>query len=113
MKPNILSEMTGKTHGIKFKMSPPRKTKNRKVRTPREGAWATAHAITGDSTFHAARSFPLACWENTIRPSIDNKLFGGDSIGIRKVISSLLRASIFGWPTTVFPGGSGKKSTSG
>ena len=35
MKPKILSEITGKTHGIKFKMKPPRKPKKQKMKTPR------------------------------------------------------------------------------
>ena len=37
-KPKILSEITGNTHGIKFKMSPPRNPKSRNVKIPRAGA---------------------------------------------------------------------------
>ena len=48
MNPKILSEMTGRTHGIKFKMKPPMKPKNRNVSRPREGTGAV-EAATGNS----------------------------------------------------------------
>src|SRR5713101_2722325 len=97
MNPKILSEITGKTHGIKFKIKPPRKPKKRKVKTPRVGTDLGVDAAAALSvTRQAARSVPLARWPKTTRPLIDNKSFDTDSIGIAKVISFPVRDSIFG-----------------
>src|ERR1700731_2026658 len=107
MKPKILSEITGRTHGIKFKMNPPRKPKRRKVAIPREGGAALATAMTGVPSCHAARSLLFGDFEKTTKPGISVRFLSGDSIGIRKVISFPLRDSTLGCPTTVSPGGSG------
>src|SRR2546421_7444605 len=107
MKPKILSEITGSTHGIRFKMKPPIKPKKRKVKNPRAGCAAWAAAIAGVPSCQAARSLPLGDFEKTTNPGIADKFLSGDSIGIRKVISFGLRDSTPGWPTTVFPCGSG------
>src|ERR1700719_732140 len=107
MKPKILSEITGKTHGIRFKMNPPIKPKNKKVTIPREGCAVGAAVITGAPSCQAARSLPLGNFEKTTNPGIADKFLSGDSIGIRKVISFPLRDSTPGWPTTVLPCGSG------
>src|ERR1700692_4475603 len=98
MKPKILSEITGKTHGIRFKMNPPIKPKNKKVTIPREGCAACATAIAGAPCCQAARSLPLGDFEKTTNPGIADKLLSGDSIGIRKTISFGLRDSRLGWP---------------
>src|SRR5205807_9770913 len=103
MKPKILSEMTGSTHGIKFKMTPPIKPKKRKVIVPRTGADVVAEEIEGLTIRHAMRSFAFSRWAKTIKPCIDNKFLSADSIGMRKTISFGLRDWIVGWPTTVFP----------
>src|SRR6266550_1618221 len=58
MNPKILSEMTGSTHGIRFKMIPPRKPKKRKVNIPREEAELEEDAIVGAGVCQAARSGP-------------------------------------------------------
>ena len=56
MNPKIFSEITGNTHGIKFKMMPPRKPKSRKVKIPRTGAGRAAETTVGVAICHAARS---------------------------------------------------------
>src|SRR6266550_3191857 len=109
MNPKIFSEITGNTHGIKFKMMPPRKPKSRNVKIPRVGAALSAETIGADAICHAARSSPFGCREKTTRPPIDDKFFADDSIGIRKAISFLFRDSIAGWPTTAPCSGNGKK----
>src|SRR6266566_9324629 len=106
MNPKILSEMTGNTHGIKFKMIPPRKPKKRKVKIPRAGAELT-DAIVDTGICHAPRSFPLGRCEKTTRPCIEDKCLPADSIGTRKTISFVLRDSTLGCPTTVSPWGNG------
>src|ERR1700682_627628 len=107
MKPKILSDITGKTHGIRFKMNPPIKPKNKKVRIPRGGCAACAAAIAGAARCQAARLLPFGNFEKTTSPGIADKFLSGDSIGIRKTISFGLRDSRLGWPTTVLPCGSG------
>src|ERR1043166_8518657 len=100
MNPKIFSEITGRTHGIRFKMMPPRKPKSRNVNTPRAGVVeAAAETVGGEPIRHAARSSPFGCSDKTIRPGMDDKFFSDDSIGIRKTTSFLLRDSIVGWPT--------------
>src|SRR5438034_9514530 len=101
MNPKTLSDMTGNTHGIRFKIMPPRKPNSRKVKIPRVAAGRDAEAIDGVASCHAARSSPFGCWEKTMRPAIDDKFFSEDSIGMRKTTSFLLRDSIVGWPITV------------
>src|SRR6266404_3245640 len=96
MNPKILSEITGKTHGIKFKIKPPRKPKKRNVTTPRAGTELAGDAAPLSATRQAARSFPLARCAKTTRPLIDNRSFDADSIGIAKAISFPFRDSIFG-----------------
>src|SRR5436190_14170841 len=113
MNPKIFSEITGNTHGIKFKMTPPRKPKTRKVKIPRAGAASVAETIGADAICHAARSSPFGCWEKTISPPMDDKFFDDDSIGMRKTTSFLFRESILGWPTTAPCSGNGKKSSVG
>src|SRR5437763_15520563 len=114
MNPKIFSELTGNTHGIKFKMTPPIKPKRRKVKIPRTGAAGRAAETTaGVAICHAARSSPFGCWEKTARPAMDDKFFSDDSIGMRKTSSLLFRDSILGCPTTVLCSGNGKKSTAG
>src|SRR5437870_9122628 len=113
MNPKIFSEITGNTHGIKFKMMPPRKPKSRKVNMPRAGAGRAAETVDGTAICHAARSSPFGCSEKTIRPAMDDKFLPDDSIGIRKTISFLFRDSIVGWPTTVAWSGNGKHSSAG
>src|ERR1700730_40839 len=113
MKPKILSDITGKTHGIRFKINPPIKPKNKKVKIPRGGCAACAAATAGASSCQAARSLPLGNFEKTTNPGIADKFLPADSIGIRKTISFDLRDSTLGWPTTVLPCGNGKKSTVG
>src|SRR4029453_3097786 len=99
MNPKIFSEITGNTHGIKFKMMPPRNPKSRKVKIPRAGVGraesdadnpvcAPAGAL---GICHAARSSPFGCCANTTRPAIDDVFFGADSIGTRSTISLLFR----------------------
>src|SRR6266853_1516037 len=107
MKPKILSEITGRTHGIKFKMNPPIKPKNKKVMIPREGCAAWAAKVADTPSCQAARSLPLGDFEKTTNPGIADKSLSGDSIGIRNVISFPLPDSTPGWPTTVSPCGSG------
>src|SRR5690349_2479244 len=106
MKPKIFSEITGKTHGIKFKMNPPIKPKSRKVASPREGAETLADPICGALSSHPARTLPLGCCEKRTRPAIEERFLSGDSIGIRNVTSLDLRDSSAGWPTTVSADGS-------
>src|SRR6266849_2209027 len=101
MKPKILSEITGNTHGIKFKMIPPRKPKKRKVITPRAGTGTTAEATAGLAIRQATRSSAFSRWAKTLKPCIDNKFLFVDSIGTRNVISFGLRDWVFGWPTMV------------
>src|SRR5467141_3109825 len=113
MNPKIFSEITGNTHGIKFKIMPPMKPKSRNVKIPRTGAGGAAKTGDGLVICHAARSSPFGCWEKTTRPAMDDKFFPDDSIGIRKTISFLFRDSIVGWPTTVACSGNGKKSAAG
>src|ERR1041385_2912422 len=96
MNPKILSEITGRTHGIKFKIKPPRKPKKRKVRRPRAGTGLADDAAALSATCQAARSFPLIRSPKTTRPLIDNRSFDADSIGIAKVISFPARDSILG-----------------
>ena len=111
MKPKIFSEITGRTHGIKFKMSPPTNPKKRNVSRPRLGcAIRAAAAICGAPISHAVRSLLFGNFENTIRPGMDDRLLSGFSMGSRKVTSSDLRDSTLGCPTTVLPCGAGKKS---
>src|SRR6202035_6199350 len=105
MKPKILSDITGNTHGIRFKMNPPTKPKKRNVKIPRAGCAAWAAAIVGVSSCQAVRSLPLGNFEKTTNPGIADKFLSGDSIGIRKTISFGLRDSTLGWPTTVLPCG--------
>src|SRR5882724_1058737 len=112
MNPKILSEMTGSTHGIKFKMIPPRNPKKRNVRTPRAGGGLVVDDVTGvPVTRHAARSLSFSRWPKTTRPLMDDEL--PVSIGMRKVISVPFRDSTLGWPTTTSPSGNGKKSATG
>src|SRR5436190_17461588 len=92
-------------------MMPPRKPNRRKVKIPRAGAEEAAERVGAAEIRHAARSSPFGCWEKTIRPGRDDKFFSDDSIGIRKIISLLLRDSMVGWPTTTSFPGMGKKST--
>src|SRR6266496_5058785 len=113
MNPKIFSEITGNTHGIKFKIMPPRKPKSRKVRKPRAGAGRAVEAIDAVVICRPARSSPFGFWEKTTRPAMDDKFFPEDSIGIRKIISFLLRDWTVGWPTTVPSSGNEKKSTAG
>src|SRR5438270_9632900 len=99
MKPKIFSEITGKTHGIKFKMNPPMKPKRRNVRIPREGCTSdgvVAAAICGAVSCHALRSLPFGNFEKTIRPGIAERFLSGDSVGILKVTSFPLRDSTAG-----------------
>src|SRR5437764_933240 len=96
MKPKILSEITGRTHGIKFKMRPPRKPKKRKVIAPCVGADAVAEEIDGLTICQAMRSFAFSRWAKTIKPFIDNKLLSADSIGMRNAISFGFRDWIAG-----------------
>src|SRR5262245_1589841 len=91
MKPKNFSEITGNTHGIKFKMMPPTKPNSRNVRIPRAGA-GRATERTGDVVIcHDARSSPFDCCEKTTRPAIDDKFFAADSSGMRNTMSLLLR----------------------
>src|SRR6266513_2600333 len=113
MNPKIFSEITGNTHGIKFKMMPPINPNSRKEKIPQGGATPTAETIGADANCHAARSPPFGCWEKTIRPAMDDKFFSDDSMGMRKTTSFLLRESILGWPTTAPCSGNGKKSSAG
>src|SRR4030095_15966304 len=114
MNPKIFSEITGNTHGIKFKMMPPRKPKNRKVKIPRAGGAALAAEIVGATEIrHAARSSLFACWEKTTNPAIEERFFSDDSIGTLKITSFVLCDSIVGWPTTTSGPGNGKKSSAG
>src|SRR6266404_612653 len=113
MNPKIFNEITGNTHGIKFKIMPPMKPKSRNVKMPRTGAGGAVETIDGLVTCHAARSSPFGCWEKTTRPGMEDKFFPDDSIGIRKTISFLFRDSILGCPTTVACSGNGKKSGDG
>ncbi len=48
--PKIFSEITGSTHGIRFKMNPPIKPKRRNVKSPRD--WAGTDAASGDFDFN-------------------------------------------------------------
>ena len=68
MNPKIFSEITGNTHGIKFKMRPPIKPKSRNVKIPRTGAGAVAENGADNpvcdlggaaASRHAARSSPF------------------------------------------------------
>src|SRR5947209_7825493 len=99
MNPKNFSEITGNTHGIKFKMTPPIKPKSRKVKIPRTGA-GRAESDADNPVFapgvalvicHADRSSPLRCFAKTTRPAMDDKFFSDDSIGMRKTISLLFR----------------------
>jgi hypothetical protein len=96
MNPKILSEITGKTHGIRFKINPPIKPKNKNVKIPRDGWVAGSAAIAGAPSCQAARSLPLGNFEKTTSPGIADKFLSGDSIGIRKIISFYLRDSTAG-----------------
>src|SRR5437867_9717906 len=98
MNPKIFSEITGNTHGIRFRIMPPRKPNNRKVRMPRAGAGRAVETTGAVVICHAARSAPSGCWEKTTRPAMDDKFLPDDSIGIRKTTSLFLRDSTFGWP---------------
>src|SRR6266516_7852138 len=113
MNPKIFSEITGNTHGIKFKIMPPMKPNRRNVRTPRPGAGRVTETTGTVVICHAARSSPYGCWEKTTRPGMDDKFLPDDSIGIRRTISFLFRDSTVGWPTTAPSSGNGKKSTAG
>src|SRR6202008_119426 len=122
MNPKIFSEITGNTHGIKFKMMPPIKPKSKKVKIPCTGAGALAENDADNPVCglafalvicHADRSSPFGCFAKTTSPPMDDKRFSDDSIGMRKTTSFLFRDSILGWPMTVFCSGSGKKSTAG
>src|SRR6266516_3395183 len=113
MNPKIFSEITGNTHGIKFKIMPPMKPNRRNLKMPCAGTGRAAETIDGGVICHAARSSPFGCWEKTTSPAMDDKFFPDDSIGIRKRISLLLRGSTVGWPTTTSCSGKGKKSTAG
>src|ERR1700730_1495473 len=100
MKPKILSEITGNTHGIRFKMNPPMNPKNRNVARPREGCGILAPGTVGAGLIsQACRSLPFSCCAKTMRPGIDDKLLSGDSTGILNVASFGLRDSTLGWPT--------------
>src|SRR6266513_6074301 len=79
MKPKILSDITGNTHGIRFKMNPPIKPKNRKLRIPRAGSVAWAAAIAGVPSCQAARSLPLGNFEKITSPGIADKFLSGRS----------------------------------
>src|ERR1700738_2137687 len=107
MKPKILSDITGNTHGIRFKINPPMKPNNKKVKIPREGAEGLAAATIEASICHPVRSFPLGNFEKTTSPGMADKFLSGDSMGIRNVISFTLRDSALGCPTTVLPCGRG------
>src|ERR1041385_4447760 len=105
MNPKIFSEITGNTHGIRFKMTPPIKPKSRKVKIPRAGAGAVAESDADNRVCapavalvicHADRSSPFGCFAKTTRPAMDDNSFSDDSIGMRKTISFLFRDSIFG-----------------
>ena len=96
MKPKILSDITGSTHGIRFKINPPTKPNSRNVKIPRAGCAAWAAAIVGVSSCQAMRSLPFENFEKTISPGIADKFLSGDSIGIRKMISFGLRDSTLG-----------------
>src|ERR1700730_17574911 len=98
MKPKILSEITGNTHGIRFKMNPPIKPKKRKVRIPRDGCavGATVAATCGALSSQPDLSSLFGTFEKTISPGIADKFLSGDSVGILKVISFPLRDSTAG-----------------
>src|SRR4030095_348066 len=111
MNPKILSEMTGSTHGIKFKMIPPRNPKKRNVRTPPAGGELVADTTGVPAIRHAVRSLSFSRWPKTTRPLMDDEL--PVSMGMRKVTSAPFRDSTLGWPTTTSPSGNGKKSATG
>src|SRR5205809_7958650 len=107
MSPKFLSEVSGRTHVIRLKITPPIKPNNKKVKIPREGTEGLVAATIEASICHAVRSFPLGDFEKTTKPGMDDRFLPGDSIGIRKVISFALRDSALGCPTTVLPCGRG------
>src|SRR5215510_14380582 len=109
--PKILGEITGNTHGIKFKMNPPRNPKSRNVKIPRVGADWLGETTGVLVICQAARSSPFGCCANTTRPDMDDRFFGADSSGTRKTISLLFRDSTEGCATIASGSGNGKKSS--
>src|SRR5215472_13126062 len=77
-KPKILSEITGSTHGITFKIKPPRNAYARNIQSgldARDSGLETGAAIEGRDDIHGtlisypARSLP-DCWTTTPEISV-------------------------------------------
>src|ERR1700720_4120798 len=114
MKPKILSEITGSTHGIKFKMKPPMKPKNKNLSRPRLAIGGPDDATSpAPESLQAARSSAFGREAKTSKPGRDDSFLSALCSGILKVISSPLRDSTDGCPTRTFAGGAGKKSVAG
>src|SRR5258708_19745397 len=105
MKPKILSEIHGSTHGIKFKMKPPMKPKNKNVSRPRVATDGRNDATSlAPEILQAARSSAFGREAKTSKPGRDDSFLSALCSGILKVISSPLRDSTDGCPTRTFPG---------
>src|SRR6267154_4363120 len=112
MNPKILSEITGRTHGIRLRMKPPIKPKRRNwARLP---AAVEVDAVEpGADSDQAFRPAPLSLWPKTTIPLSAETFLSAVSIGMRKVIFPSAARSVFGWETTTLASGTGKKSAAG
>lgn len=75
MRLNSLSESTGRTHGIKFRMMPPRNAKNNSERVPAIPSVLEAPAtlsLTSPSFFFSSASFPAPLF--TVLPKLSERL---------------------------------------
>src|SRR4051812_36036176 len=112
MNPKILSEMTGNTHGIRFRMKPPRKPKSRYFQKASGIIGVTAETV-GAFIDQALRSAPFSSAPKTTIPFSAETFLSAVSIGTRKTIFPAPLRSAFGWPTTTLDSGIGKKSADG
>src|ERR1041385_7227351 len=113
MNPKILSEITGRTHGIRLRMNPPMKPKRRYFQNASGREVETAAVVGSAVKDQALRSGPLSFWPKTTIPFSAETFLSSVSIGTRKIILPSPVRSVFGWLTTTLGGGKGKKSADG
>src|SRR2546423_163840 len=112
MNPKILSEITGSTHGIRFRMKPPIKPKRRNLAKP-SGIGGVLAAVAGAVTDQELRPEAFSFAPKTRIPLIADTFLSAVSTGIRKVILPAEPRSVLTCPTTTFSSGRGKKSAAG
>ena len=112
MNPKILSEITGNTHGIRFRMKPPMNPKSRYFQKASD-VGGDAIETLGAFNDQALRPAPFSVWPKTTIPFNAETFLSAVSIGTRKMILPSPVRSVFGWATTTFASGNGKKSAAG